>query len=34
MFVVDEFRTRHSTITESINNTYRIGNKLLDFVEK
>lgn len=34
MQVVDEFKTRHTTITESINDTYRIGNKLLDFVEK
>lgn len=34
MQVVDEFKTRHSTITDSINDTYRIGNKLLDFVEK
>ena len=34
MLVVDEFKTRHSTITASINDAYRIGNKLLDFVEK
>ena len=34
MHVVDEFKTRHSTITASINDTYRIGNKLLEYVEK
>ena len=34
MAVVDEFKTRHSTITASINDTYRIGNKLLEYVEK
>ena len=34
MDVVDDFRTRHSTITESINDAYRIGNQLLDYVEK
>ena len=34
MHVVDEFKTRHTTITDSINDTYRIGNKLLDYVEK
>ncbi len=34
MGVVDDFRTRHSTITDSINDAYRIGNQLLDYVEK
>ena len=34
MRTVDEFKTRHTTITHSINDTYRIGNKLLDYVEK
>lgn len=34
LHVVDEFKTRHSTITQSINDTYMIGNKLLDYVEK
>ena len=28
MQVLDEFKTRHATITESINESYRIGNKL------
>lgn len=32
--VVDEFKTRHATITNSIENTYFIGNKLLDYIEK
>lgn len=34
MQVVDEFKTRHSTITQSINETYNIGNKLLQYMEK
>jgi hypothetical protein len=34
MQTLDEFQTRHATITDSIENTYRIGNKLLDFLEK
>jgi hypothetical protein len=34
MDVVNDFRTRHSTITDSINDAYRIGNQLLDYVEK
>ena len=32
--VVDEFKTRYATITNSIENTYFIGNKLLDYIEK
>lgn len=31
---VDEFKTRHLTIKQNINETYRIGNRLLDFIEK
>ena len=31
---VDEFKTRHATIEQSINETYEIGNKLLDYLEK
>ena len=34
MQLLDEFKTRHATITQSIEETYRIGNKLLDFLEK
>lgn len=34
MQTLDEFQTRHATITESIEDTYRIGNKLMDFIEK
>ena len=34
MQVLDEFKTRHATITQSIGETYRIGNRLLDFLEK
>ena len=34
MELVDDFQTRHSTITDSIQETYRIGNKLLDYVQK
>ena len=34
MQVLDEFKTRHATITQSIEETYRIGNRLLDFLEK
>jgi len=34
MQVLDEFHTRHATINQSINDTYRIGNKLLEFIEK
>lgn len=34
MALVDEFKTRHTTITDSIQETYRIGNKLLDYVQK
>ena len=32
--VVEEFKIRHATITNSIENTYLIGNKLLDYIEK
>ena len=34
MHLVDEFKTRHSTINQSINETYNIGNKLLSYLEK
>ena len=31
---LDEFQTRHSTINERINETYKTGNQLLDYLEK
>ncbi len=31
---LDEFQTRHSTITEKINETYKIGNQMMDYLEK
>jgi len=31
---VDEFKTRHLTIKQNISETYRIGNRLLDYIEK
>ena len=32
--LIDEFKTRHATITNSINETYKIGNQLLDYLQK
>jgi len=32
--LVDEFKTRHASITKLIDDTYLISNKLLDFIEK
>lgn len=34
MQTVDEFQTRHATITDSIESAYRIGNKLQSFIER
>lgn len=31
---LDDFQTRHSTITDRINETYKAGNKIQDFLEK
>ena len=31
---MDEFTTRHKTITDRINETYRIGNQMMDYLEK
>ena len=31
---MDEFQTRHSTINEKINATYKIGTTALDYLEK
>ena len=33
MEALDEFQTRHSTINERINKTYRTGNKLLEYLQ-
>lgn len=30
---LEEFTTRHRTITERINETYKIGNKMTDYLE-
>lgn len=30
---LDEFKTRHRTITDSISETYKTGNAMLDFLE-
>ena len=34
MEALDEFTTRHRTITDRINETYRIGNQMLNYLEK
>ena len=34
MQVLDEFKTRHTAVTMSIQETYKIGNKLLDYLQK
>ena len=34
MEALDEFTTRHRTISERINETYRIGKQMLDYLEK
>ena len=34
MVLIDEFQTRHRAIKQSIGETYRIGNRLLDYLEK
>ena len=31
---LDEFQTRHSTITDKINETYKVGTTALDYLEK
>ena len=31
---VEEFKIRHHTISADINETYRIGNRLLEYLEK
>lgn len=33
MHAVDDFKTRHSTITESIEQTYMIGNLMLKYLQ-
>ena len=32
--ILDEFETRHKTLSNKIEHTYRIGNLMLDFLEK
>lgn len=32
--VLDEFETRHKTMSDKIEQTYRIGNCMLDYLEK
>lgn len=31
---LDEFTTRHTTITDKINETYRVGKQMVDYMEK
>jgi len=31
---MDEFKTRHKTLSEEIEATYKIGNFMLDYLEK
>ena len=33
MEALDEFKTRHRTITDRIHEAYNIGNKMLDYLE-
>lgn len=32
--LLDEFKTRHQTLSDKIEATYRIGNQMLDYLEK
>ena len=32
--ILDEFQTRHRNLADKINETYKIGNLMLDFLEK
>jgi hypothetical protein len=32
--ILDEFETRHKTMSDKIEHTYRIGNCMLDYLEK
>jgi hypothetical protein len=32
--ILDEFQTRHKTLSDKINETYRVGNLMLDYLEK
>ena len=34
MAALDDFQTRHSTITDRITETYKIGNKMVEYLEK
>lgn len=32
--ILDEFQTRHKTLSDKINDTYRVGNLMMDYLEK
>ncbi len=32
--ILDEFETRHKTLSDKIEHTYRVGNLMLDYLEK
>ena len=32
--LMDEFKTRHKTLADEIEETYRVGNFMLDYLEK
>lgn len=32
--ILDEFETRHKTLSDKIEQTYRVGNLMLDYLEK
>jgi len=34
MAALDDFQTRHSTISERIEETYKVGNKMVEYLEK
>jgi len=32
--ILDEFETRHKTLSDKIEHTYTVGNLMLDYLEK
>ncbi len=34
MSLLDEFKTRHTTLSDKIEQTYTIGREMLDYLEK
>ena len=34
MSLLDEFKTRHSTLSDKIEETYTVGREMLDYLEK